>query len=160
MSKIDYVTETQDELFDKAERDLMSIDILCKDTVYPADRKYDIICFNVTQAVEKYLKGYIIENGKKVKKIHNLAVLLEKAIKIDASFKQIVTECILLNQYTAEIKYTTRKPITASDMEKVLSAVKTISNFNHIKTLRDMTSKKQKYEIITQITTNTESEKS
>ena len=154
MPKSDYVTETQDELFDKAERDMMSIDIIYRDTMYPADRKHDIICFHATQAVEKFLKGYIIANGRKVKKIHNLTVLLENAIEIDSSFKQIVTECVLLNQYTAEIKYTTRNPITTSDIGRALSALKNISNFVPIKSLRDLASKNQKYKIIAEITVN------
>ena len=152
MPKNDYVTETQDELFDKAERDIMSIDILCKDKMYPADRKYDIICFHATQAVEKFLKGYIIANGQRVKKIHNLAVLLEKTIMIDKAFKGITTECVLLNQYIAEIKYSNRNPISKSDIGKVLGALKTIGNFALIKSLRDLASKKQKYQIVTEIT--------
>jgi HEPN domain-containing protein len=68
MARTGLVTETPDELFDKAERDVMSVVILQKDTIYPHDRKYDIICFHATQAVEKYLKGYILNNGKEVKK--------------------------------------------------------------------------------------------
>jgi HEPN domain-containing protein len=63
MAKTGLVTETPDELFDKAEQDVMSIVILRSDTVYPPDRKYDIICFHAAQAVEKYLKGYILNNG-------------------------------------------------------------------------------------------------
>ena len=153
---IDYVTENEDELFEKAEKDLMSIDILCKDKIYPPDRKHDIICFHATQAVEKFLKGYIIANGKKIKKIHNLAVLIENAIEIDSNFNQIVNECVLLNQYTAEIKYSTRTPITTSDIKNALNAVKTISNFDKIKSLRDKASENQKYEIITEIMTNTD----
>jgi hypothetical protein len=37
-----FVTETPDELFDKAERDLLNIEILNKDITHPADRKSDI----------------------------------------------------------------------------------------------------------------------
>jgi HEPN domain-containing protein len=59
MGKMIFVTETPDELFDKAERDLLNIEILNKDITHPADRKSDIICFHATQAVEKFLKGFI-----------------------------------------------------------------------------------------------------
>jgi hypothetical protein len=56
MGKMLFVTETPDELFDKAERDMLTIEILNKDITHPADRKSDIICFHATQAVEKIPK--------------------------------------------------------------------------------------------------------
>ena len=97
MAKTGLVTETPDELFDKAERDIMNIVILKNNTVYPPDRKYDIICFHAMQAAEKFLKGYILNSGNKVEKTHNLGLLLNNAMTIDKSFKEISSECILLN---------------------------------------------------------------
>jgi HEPN domain-containing protein len=151
MAKVGLVTETPEELFDKAERDVMSIVILRGDTVYPLDRKYDIICFHATQAVEKYLKGYILNNGAKVEKIHNLEVLLSGAMAIDKSFENISSECLLLNQYVAGIKYANRDSITGSDVNKVLKALQKISDFMPVKLLRNSMGKKQKYQIITEI---------
>jgi HEPN domain-containing protein len=153
MANPGFVTETPDELFNKAEQDVVSIVILKSDTVYPPDRKYDIICFHATQATEKFLKGYILNNGNRVEKIHNLEVLLNNAMTIDKSFKNISGECILLNQYTAEIKYTNRNPVTGSDVNKALKALQKIGNFIPIKSLRDSISKKQKYQIISEIIT-------
>jgi HEPN domain-containing protein len=152
MAKTGFVTETPDELFNKAEQDVTSIVILKSDTVYPPDRKYDIICFHATQAVEKFLKGYILSNGnKKVEKIHNLEILLNNAMAIDKSFKDISAECLLLNQYTAEIKYTNRNPITEYDVNKAIKALQKIGNFIPLKSLRDSMSKKQNYQIISEI---------
>jgi HEPN domain-containing protein len=153
MAKTGFVTETPDELFDKAERDVMSIVVLKSDTVYPPNRKYDIICFHATQAVEKFLKGYILNNGNEVEKIHNLEVLLNNAMAIEKSFKNISNECILLNQYTAEIKYANRNPITGPDVNRVLKALQKIGDFTPVKSLRDSMSKKHKYQIISEIIT-------
>jgi HEPN domain-containing protein len=74
----------------------MNIDIMNKDMVYPVDRKYDLICFHAAQAVEKFLKGYIIQKGQQAEKTHNLEILLAEAISIDASFKVMSAECAFL----------------------------------------------------------------
>jgi HEPN domain-containing protein len=154
MGKFDYVTETPEELFDKAEKDIMNIDIMNKDTVYPADRKYDPICFHATQAVEKFLKGYIISKGRQVEKIHNLEILLTEAMSIDMSFIKIRQECMLLNRYSSQIKYTNRNPITKSGIMEVVRSLQTVSDFPVIKSQRDLLSKKNKYKTITEIITN------
>jgi HEPN domain-containing protein len=154
MGKYEYVTETLEELFDKAEKDIMSIDIMNRDTAYPSDRKYDLICFHATQAVEKFLKGYSIQKGRQVKKIHNLEILLAEAMSIDASFGAIRAECALLNKYSFEIKYTNRNPITKYAITEAMKSLQTVCNFSPIKSLRDLAGKTNKYKIITEITTN------
>jgi HEPN domain-containing protein len=153
MGKTDYVTETPDDLFDKAEKDIMNIDIMNKDMAYPPDRKYDLVCFHATQAVEKFLKGYVIKNGRQVEKVHNLEILLAEAMGLDSAFETIRSECMVLNKYSSDIKYTNRNPITKSAMAEVLKSLQTVCNFPPIKSLRDLTSKTNKYEIIAEITT-------
>ena len=54
------VTETADMLCNKAEKDIMTVDTLYTKPKYPEDLMYDIICFHATQAVEKFLKSFII----------------------------------------------------------------------------------------------------
>jgi HEPN domain-containing protein len=154
MGKVNYVTETFDELFDKAEKDIMNIDIMNKDMAYPADRKYDLICFHAAQAVEKFLKGYIIQNGRQAEKTHNLAILIVEAIDIDASFEVISAECALLNKYSSEIKYANHNPITKYAITEAMKSLQTVCNYPPIKSLRDVASKINKYEIIAEITTN------
>jgi HEPN domain-containing protein len=154
MGKSGYVTETSEELFDKAEKDIMNIDIMNKDMVYPPDRKYDLICFHATQAVEKFLKGYIIKNGRQVEKLHNLEFLLTEAMNIDATFGTIRPQCMLLNKYSSDIKYTNRNPVTKSTMAEIVKSLQTVCNFPPIKSLRDLASNANKYEIIAAITTH------
>jgi HEPN domain-containing protein len=158
MGKVDYVTETFDELFDKAEKDIMNVDIMNKDMVYPSDRKYDLICFHAAQAVEKFLKGYIIQKGQQTEKIHNLEVLLAEAMSIDESFEAIRSECVLLNKYSSEIKYTNRNPITKYAITEAMKSLQTICDFSPIKSLRDLAGKTNKYEIIAEILTDEKEE--
>jgi HEPN domain-containing protein len=49
----------------------------------------DAICFHSQQAVEKYLKAYLITRDVEFGKTHNLEFLLELCIKEDPEFKKI-----------------------------------------------------------------------
>ena len=93
------VTESADVLYKMAELDIMTIDTIITHSKYPADMMYSIICFHATMAVEKFLKGFIICNGKTVEKIHNLDILQSSAMEIDNAFSKIKNACILLNTF-------------------------------------------------------------
>ena len=41
--------------------------------------------FNVQQAVEKYLKGYLLSRGWKLRRIHDLETLINEAVGHDPS---------------------------------------------------------------------------
>jgi len=47
------------------------------------------ICFHFQQAVEKYLKSYIIANELEFLKIHDLPLLLKICLSKDPSFEQL-----------------------------------------------------------------------
>jgi hypothetical protein len=119
---------------------------------YPLDALHIPICFHVTQAVEKQLKGFIIDNNHKVRKIHDLEVLVGQAIKIDSTFDTIKKECVLINQFLPDVKYSNDKIITKNDINIIIRSLTTINNFPPLKTLRDAVSRKYNYETITEIT--------
>jgi len=114
---------------------------------------YDIICFHVTQAVEKFLKSFIISNGKTVEKIHDLDILQKSAMEIDNSFSDIKNACVLLNTFVPNIKYDDEDPITKQDMDKIIKSLETICNFPPIKAMRDSFSKEHNYKIVGEIMT-------
>lgn len=63
----------------------------------------DTICFHCQQAVEKYLKVYLINNNIKYPKTHDLFLLLEQCGLFD---KQILKIDIgNLNNYSVDIRY-------------------------------------------------------
>jgi hypothetical protein len=68
MADNSYVEETPDDLFINGVRDILAVRTLLNGT----------FAFHALQAVEKQLKGFIIENRRKVRKIHNLDKLLEQ----------------------------------------------------------------------------------
>jgi HEPN domain-containing protein len=150
-----FVTETPDELAYIAESDLIAVKELFAGTYYPPDRMHNIICFHAAQAVEKFIKGYIISKGKNIEKTHDLDYLQKITVNIDASFVKIKNNCVLLNTFLHNIKYSSRKPITKQDINKIIKSLEIISNFLPIKEMRISFAKKHKYEIVTGITTGT-----
>jgi len=146
------VTETADMLCYKAEKDIMTVDTLYTKPKYPEDVMYDIICFHATQAVEKFLKSFIISNGKTVEKIHDLDVLQKAAMEIDNLFANIIKDCLLLNEFVPDIKYSEQEPITKQNINQAMKSLENICNFPPIKAMRDSFSKKHSYEIVDEIT--------
>jgi hypothetical protein len=69
-----YVEEASDDLFINAVRDIFAVQALLNGAFYPSDALYVPVCFHATQAVEKQLKGFIIENSRKARKIHDIEV--------------------------------------------------------------------------------------
>ena len=147
------VTESAVELCETAERDIMNVDMLFNSQKYPVYLMYNIICFHATLAVEKFLKGFIINNGKTVEKIHNLDILQESAMEIDNSFTKIKNACLLLNTFIPNIKYADEDPITKQDMDKILESLEAICNFPPIKAMRETFSKEHNYQIVEEIVT-------
>jgi len=148
------VTESAEELIYIAESDIICAIGLLAGTFYPADRMHNIICFHTTQAVEKLLKGFIISNGKTVEKIHDLDSLHQTAAVIDVSFAEIKSECMLLNTFVQNIKYSSKNQISKQDLDRIIKSLDTICNFPPIKTMRDSFSKEHNYEIVGEITTS------
>ena len=147
------VTETADELTGMAEKDMVTVKLLIEEKFNPEDYMYNIICFHATQAVEKFLKSFIISNGKTVEKIHDLDILQKSAMVIDNSFSEIKNACVLLNTFVPNIKYDDDDPITKQDMDKIINSLENVCNFPPIKAMRDKFSKEHNYEIVGEITT-------
>ena len=97
------------EWFDKADEDLGVAEHLRKEHAFPAP-----ICAHAHQAVEKYLKGFLVLRGHDIKdefKIHNLVKLYEYAHALDERFNDTVKEsCFTLNRYYIEARYPADMP--------------------------------------------------
>ncbi len=61
------------------------------------------VCFHAQQAAEKYLKAFLIENGKSVGKTHDIALLIKLCAEFDPGFEKI--EATELNYYAVKIRY-------------------------------------------------------
>ncbi len=61
--------------------------------------------FNIQQAVEKYLKGFLLSKGWKLRRVHDLETLLNEVINHDASFEEFRQECLKITDYYVEERY-------------------------------------------------------
>jgi HEPN domain-containing protein len=88
---------------DKANNDLRNVELLLKsnEEFLPTDT----MAFHCQQAVEKFLKAYIIFNNEKILFTHNLADLVQICAKFDNSFESIIEKVETLTPFAVEIRY-------------------------------------------------------
>ena len=95
-------SETAALWFKKADNDLKT----GKDEFVTANPATDTICFHMQQAVEKYLKGYLVYNSLESEKTHNISRILDKCISNDPSFSVLIDAGIeILTPYGTVIRY-------------------------------------------------------
>ena len=66
---------------------------------------FHTICFLCQGSAEKYLKAFLLWNGWKLKKTHDMSELVELCCEYDKSFEQLFSECELLNEYVSKARY-------------------------------------------------------
>lgn len=71
------------EWFAKGNKDIKNAEFLFK-----GRRDLETVAFHIQQAAEKYLKGFLIAQGKELAMIHDLVTLLRQAIEVDSEFIQ------------------------------------------------------------------------
>jgi HEPN domain-containing protein len=86
----------------KAESDLK----IGKDEIQMKDPATDAICFHMQQAVEKYLKAFLVFNNKEIRKTHDIAELIEICKEIDHDFEYLYEiKADKLTLYAVEFRY-------------------------------------------------------
>ncbi len=73
--------------------------------------------FNIQQAIEKYIKGYLLSKGWELRRIHNLETLINEAIMYDSSFEEFRTACQKITQYYIEDRYPLMIPSELTEKE-------------------------------------------
>ena len=69
----------------KAENDLKDAKILYNSNEASAEG----ICFHCQQAVEKFLKAYLVHNNQEINKTHDISELLQACKNIDNAFSEL-----------------------------------------------------------------------
>ena len=88
------------EWLDKGQKDIEDAEFLLNN-----NRAVESVSFHIQQAVEKYLKGFLIHHGWKLEKIHDLVKLLEEAITIDKSFNRFIAPMRRITNFYFESRY-------------------------------------------------------
>jgi len=82
------------------------------------DQFYAQICFLFQQAIEKYLKGYLVAHNIEVKKTHNLRYLCQQCININKKFEEFIEDCEIIDQYYIPTRYPAHWPIHTKTQAK------------------------------------------
>ena len=88
------------EWFERGKHDIDTAQLLFDEQGYP-----DIIGYHIQQAIEKYLKGFLVLHEKKPPKIHDLEILLNLASKIDDSLYSFISLCDKATRYYIVDRY-------------------------------------------------------
>ena len=109
----------------KGQKDIDDAEFLLKN-----NRALENIAYHTQQAAEKYLKGFLIHNGWKLEKIHDLVKLLEEAIKIDKSFNRFVVPMRKITNFYFESRYPTGYKVeyTRQELKKAINESKDMIN--------------------------------
>jgi HEPN domain-containing protein len=80
------------------------------------------------QAVEKYLKGYLLSKGWTLRRIHNLETLINEVIVYEPSFEAFRTECRKISRYYVLDRYPPRprSELTEAEIRESLRVVEEI----------------------------------
>lgn len=91
---------------------------------------YPQICFFLHQAVEKYLKAYIIVSELDFQKTHDLGQLVKICVQKDSEFNQYFDKVADLNTYYIETRYPDYEvQVNKSQAEDALNLAEQITAF-------------------------------
>jgi len=144
----EYVDDDPFALYKRAEEDVANINALLKNKDVPEEYNYASICFHATQAVEKFIKGFIVENNGMVKKTHNLDYVQSIAESVNKDFSSVRKECLFLNEYTPSFRYNDNHNIEKDEIKNVLKSLNSIYHFEPIVKMREIYKKRDGYRIL------------
>lgn len=101
MKKDDVIKDLVRKWIKKADNDLLS----SKRGMAFDDPVLETVCFHCQQAVEKYLKAFLVYHQVYFPKTHKILQLLELCSSIDPSFREELLEADNLTDYAVEIRY-------------------------------------------------------
>ena len=109
--------QVAEEWIERGKHDLEVARILLQKKEY-----LDVVLFHLHQAVEKYLKGFLIYRGWELKKIHDIETLLTDVISFDEEFKKYLDFGRRLTAFYLEERYPPG-PITHYSRKEVAETI-------------------------------------
>lgn len=110
---------------DRAEKDIKDAEFLFKH-----NRSKENILFLIHQGTEKYLKGFLLHNGWKLEKVHDLVKLLQEAIEFHKDFDEYLDPLEKLTKRYIEVRYpfVFEKEYSNDEINELLQIAKKIIN--------------------------------
>ncbi len=88
------------EWFERGRHDIETAQLLFDEKGYA-----DSIALHIQQALEKYLKGFLVLHGRKPPRIHELDALLNRISEFDNRFDDYISLCEKATRYYLEDRY-------------------------------------------------------
>lgn len=85
--------------FAKGKKDLERVKVRIR------NRDYEDAAFHLQQAIEKYLKGYLLSKGWELKRVHDLEFLLDEAVKHNPELEHFRETCQEVTGYYLVDRY-------------------------------------------------------
>ena len=98
---------------------------------------FEIICYHCEQAVEKYLKGYLVLKNQMPPKTHDLSIICNLCSEKEQSFSKLLEQCSYLKQFGVQPRYPKELGITSADVEKAVKFALEAKNFGVLEKLRE-----------------------
>lgn len=95
------VSSNQSEWVQRAENDFKTIEAV----ILLEDPPWEVAAFHAQQAVEKYLKAFLLNRGWQLRKTHDLIDLLSSCVKYDTTLQSLAPQCQELNPYVLSGRY-------------------------------------------------------
>lgn len=83
----------------------------------------ELAAFYLQQSVEKYLKAYLLANGWRLRRTHNLTQLPEEAIVLDATLEPYRTVCETISAFYIATRYATASTISEEEVRQAFADV-------------------------------------
>lgn len=99
-------SELRDEWFEKGKRDIETARLLFSEKHYT-----DIIAMHIQQAVEKYLKGYLLYHNWKLEKTHDIEKLIVDSMRYTDAFEPYLDFSRKITAYFKESRYPLDMPV-------------------------------------------------
>ena len=111
--------------FAKGDNDLRAAAILLKAS------SLEIASFHIQQAIEKYLKGYLLSKGWRLRRIHELDELLDEAVSYEPAFENFRSLCEIVTEYYIEERYPFLIPseLNSDEIDEALKKTEELLDF-------------------------------
>ena len=93
----------------------------------------EIVCFHCQQAVEKYLKAFLVYNDQEPQKTHELSELVKQCCTFDIGFSDLDQKCKFLMPFVVRTRYPGSIDPDENDMKIALAYTGDIIKFTRSK---------------------------
>jgi len=98
---------------------------------------HEIICYHCEQAVEKYLKGFLVSKGQMPPKTHDLTHLCNICAEQDQGIINLLPQCSYLKQFGVQPRYPKEFDITSANVDQAIRYTLDMRDFTLIVKLRE-----------------------